>query len=290
MVPSARRGRAMGLWQGGFLIGGITGPVLGGVVTGVSIRLPFFIYAGTLIFAGTTAIVALRATPLADRSAAGATAHTTLRTALGNRAYRAALVANFADAWGALGVRFALVPLFVVDVLHKRSIYTGLGFLIVAAVNGAMLLPAAKYADRVGRRPVLLVGCLGSGVGIALLAAEPNLVGYFLGLAVLGFGSGLLDVAPGAVVGDIVDGRGGPVFAAYTMSADMGSVFGPVVAGAIADTSYAAAFGTTAGILGMAAIFAAVAPETLQPNESPTAEESALSPLPDAGTSPTTAG
>jgi MFS family permease len=282
MVPSARRGRAMGMWQGGFLIGGITGPVLGGVVTGVSIRLPFFIYAGTLFFAGATAVVALRATPLADRADPTATAHTTLRTALGNRAYRAALVANFADAWGALGVRFALVPLFVVDVLHRKAIYTGIGFLVVAAVNGAMLFSAARYADRVGRKPVLVAGCLVSGVGITMLAIEPNLAGYFIGLGLLGLGSGLLDVAPGAIVGDIVDGRGGPVFAAYSMSADLGSVFGPVVAGAIADTSYAAAFGTTAGILGVATVFALAAPETLQVEHAADPAEPEISSPPEA--------
>jgi MFS family permease len=285
MVPATQRGRALGMWQGGFLIGGITGPVLGGVVTGVSIRLPFFIYAGTLFFAGATAVVALRTTPLADRDSAQATATTSLATALRNPAYRAALVANFADSWGAIGVRSALIPLFVGDVLHRKPIFTGIGFLVVSAVNGAMLLPAARYADRVGRKPVLLLGCVVSGLGIGAIAVEPNLGGYFVGLALLGFGSGLLDVAPGAVVGDIVEGRGGPVFAAYSMSSDVGTVFGPVVAGAIADSSYSAAFGTTAAILGAAAVVAATAPETLR-RDAPS--ESAPSPLPEAGTSATT--
>jgi MFS family permease len=160
-------------------------------------------------------------------------------------------------------VRSALIPLFVTDVLHKQPIYTGIGFLVVSAVNGAMLLPAARFADRVGRKPVLLVGCIGSGAGIAVLAVWPGLGGYFLGLALLGFGSGLLDVAPGAIVGDIVEGRGGPVFAAYSMSSDVGSVIGPVVAGRVADASYADAFGMTAAILGVAAVFAAFADETL---------------------------
>jgi MFS family permease len=286
MVPASSRGRALGFWQGGFLLGGITGPVVGGVVTGISIRLPFFLYAGTLIAAGAVAMIALRHTPLAERSDTKTASHTSLRTALRDRAYRAALAANFADAWGAVGVRSALIPLFVGDVLHEPVLWTGLGFLVVSAVNVATLLPAARYADRVGRKPVLLTGCLISATAMATLAAWPEVAGYFVGLALLGLGSGMLDVAPGAVVGDVVEGRGGPVFAAYSMSADIGLVVGPIVAGRIADVSYTDAFALTSVILVLAAVVAARAPETLtraRPSEQAT--EAALSPRLDDGTS-----
>ena len=270
VVPADRRGRAVGLWQGGFLLGGISGPVVGGLVTGISLRLPFFIYAGTLTVAGSVALILLRHTPLADRSAKTATHTITLTTALRRSGYRAALAANFADAWAALGVRSALIPLFVVDVLHRTPEWTGIGFLVVAALNGAMLIPAGRFADSHGRKPVLTAGCFIGAVGIGIVALWPALAGYLLGLALLGIGSGLLDVAPAAIVADVVGvARGGPVYAAYSMSADVGSVVGPVAAGAVADASYADAFGLTAGILGLAAVLALTSGETGVPRSAP---------------------
>ena len=40
--------RSVSIYRSGFLIGGITGPALGGAVLGLSLRAPFFLYAGTL--------------------------------------------------------------------------------------------------------------------------------------------------------------------------------------------------------------------------------------------------
>jgi MFS transporter, DHA1 family, multidrug resistance protein len=262
LVEPTKRARAIGLWSGGFLLGGIAGPGVGGLVTSVSIRLPFFLYAGTLTVAGTVALVALRSTPLADKADAASAARTTLGEALRLPAYRAALTANFADAWAAMGVRAALIPLFVAESLHRDVVWTGVGLWCVAGVNGLVLLPAGRAADRVGRRPILVSGCAIAGSAFVLLALWPTLPGFLVSMAILGFGSGLLDVAPAAIVGDVVEGRGGPVFAAYTMSADVAMVLGPVAAGAIAETSYSGAFGLTAAIMGVAVVAGLVAPET----------------------------
>jgi len=264
LVRPEQRGRATGLWSGGFLLGGIAGPAFGGLVTSASIRAPFFLYAGTLTVAGSIGLYALRHTPLADRSAAGAAAPMQLSTALRLPAYRAALGAQFAD-WTANGVRSSLVPLFVADSLHRTPTWTGIGFLTVAGVNGLVLFPAGRLADNVGRRPVLAGGCALAAVGIGLLALPASLSSYLAAMAVFGLGSGLLDVAPAAVMGDIVHGRGGTVVAAFTMAGDAGAVSGPLIAGRLADlVSYEAAFGATAAVLGAASLLALAAPETLR--------------------------
>jgi MFS family permease len=82
-------------------------------------------------------------------------------------------------------------------------------------------------------------------------------------LAILGLGSGLLDVAPAAMIGDILDGQGGMMIASYQMAGDFGAVAGPVTAGYLVDAaSYGAAFGLAAGVLAVAAVLGLLAPET----------------------------
>jgi len=274
VVQPDQRGRASGLFAGGFLLGGVTGPAFGGLVTSYSIRAPFFLYAGTLAVAGGIGLYALRNTPLAAKAGSGGEMQRTgLLDALRKPAYRAAMAANFADAWAVLGVRSALIPLFVGDVLKVGIVWVGVGFVVVAGVNAAVLLPAGRLADTRGRRPVLMAGCLISAFGVLMLALLPSLPGYLAAMVVFGFGSGLLDVAPAAVVGDVVTGRGGTVVAAYQMSGDAGQVVGPLVAGKLADSlSYGAAFGATAGVLGLAAVLAYAAPET---RPAPAADEPA---------------
>jgi MFS family permease len=255
-VDASHRARSVGLFQGGFLLGGISGPAIGGPLAAWSIRAPFFVYAGTLVVAGSVALFGLRHTPLApkiDKADADQPRRIGLLDALRQRPYRAALLANLADSWAAMGVRNTLVPLFVVESLDRGTGWVGVGFALVALTNAAVLMPAGKIADQRGRRPVMVTGCLLSATAMVLLALAPDVVGYVFAMLVFGVGSGMLDVAPAAVVGDVAGARGargGTVVAAFQMAGDAGSVSGPVVAGWVADAwSYGTAFWVTGGVL-----------------------------------------
>ncbi len=79
-----------------------------------------------------------------------------------NRTYRAAASANLADGFAALGVRGALVLLFVREVLHRSAVWTGIAFLLFAVLNGAALVPggflvdSASYGSAFGLAAVVL--------------------------------------------------------------------------------------------------------------------------------------
>ncbi|MDT4902445.1 MAG: transporter, family, multidrug resistance protein [Pseudonocardiales bacterium] len=263
VTPDHLRGRAQGVWAGAFLIGMIAGPAVGTVAT-FSLRAPFFLYAGTLVIAGVLGLGSLRHSELAARSSVRE-APITLATALRNRAYLAALAASFAGDFALVGARAAIVPQFVTDRLHLGAGWAYAAFLVVSLVSGALLLPLGRIADTRGRRPVIVVGLFVGAAGFVLLPTLPFAVGLIAATVLLGVAGAADSVAPGAVMGDVVAGRGGTVVAVFQMSGDLGAVLGPVVTGWIADgAGYGAAFAVSAAVCALPILVVAAAPETLR--------------------------
>lgn len=267
VTPAELRGRASGLWQAGFLIGGLMGPVVGGFLTDVSTRLPFFVYGAALTVAGLIGMMFLAKATLHDQERGNhpdaTSERTTLREAFRNKAYQAALVCNLGTGWALFGVRSSLVPLFVIEGIKLGAIWIGIGFLVGSAVQTALLLPAGRFVDTVGRRPAMIMGGLLSMAAMLIVTFSTALPTYLLAMALFGVGSAYLGVAPGAVVGDVVRGRSGQLVAAFQMAADLGAIVGPLVAGLLADSlSFGAAFGATAGILVFGPLLALRMPET----------------------------
>nr|WP_231134690.1 MFS transporter [Motilibacter deserti] len=265
VVPDELRGRAAGLYQGGFILGGISGPAFAGPFSAWSLRAPFFFYAATLAVAGGIAVAYLSHANLRERPEGSAPEEdrTGLGEAMRNRAYVTALFSNLATGWVAFGIRSSLIPLFVKEGLDEGTGVASIGFTISAAVQAALLLPGGRLTDQRGRRLTLTLGMALATVSLLLLTFDETVTGFLLAMAFFGAGFGLVSPASGAVVGDVVRGRGGTVVAAYQMAADVGSISGPLVAGWLADeVSYAAAFGMGAVILGLSTVLATTLPET----------------------------
>jgi DHA1 family multidrug resistance protein-like MFS transporter len=274
VTPSHQRGRAQGVFAGGFLLGLIAGPALG-VVAVWSLRAPFFLYAGTLVGAGVIALGALRHSELAARPVPGGV---TLRlaAALHNRAYIATLLTNLADNWAIVGVRSAMVPLFVHEALGLSSIWTYISFFALSAVSGVLLLPFGKRADTAGRRPVMVGGLVLGVISLACVPLVTGAAGLVAAMAVLGASGAALSVASGAMLGDVVGGRGGTVVATYQMAGDVGTVVGPLVAGWLADAhGYGAAFGVAAAVVAAPIGAVLAAPETVQVADAPESRNAA---------------
>ena len=289
-----QRGRASGAFQAGFLFGGVLGPAVGGLVTGISIRAPFVVYGLTLVVAGVIAARQLSREPApADHdeaaSAAGAAgaaggssapaaapgpsaaaaspaAPASLGAALGSSAYRAALMVNLSVGFIVFGLRISLVPIYATEALGMVVGLVGLTFVLATGVQAIALVPAGRRTDTVGRRASLLVGTASMAASMLLLALGTGTVGLFLAMGVSGLAMAFLGAPASAVVGDVTRGTsGGRVVSAYQMVGDLGAILGPLLAGALVDAlGFSWAFGTGLGVALVALVMVTVMPETLR--------------------------
>ena len=237
-VDSDKRGRASSTYQGGFLLGSLAGPAIGGLIVNTNIRAPFFIYAGTLVLAAFTAYFALPK-GLGKPSVTDSKSNSEtmpVAQAMKLRSYWAAMVANLANGFSSFGLRVALIPLFVIEVLNGDPRLASLGFLVAAITQALMLWPAGRVSDLSSRKAAMLVGSFLLIVGLLFIIINESKLIYFVSMALMGAAAAFLTAGPAATIGDIVgERRGGPVVASYQMTNDFGAVVGPLILGALHD-------------------------------------------------------
>lgn len=256
LAPPAIRGRVSALYGATFLLGSIAGPVMGGLLAGFGMRVPFLVYSATLVVAAVLIAVLLEDPRRASEHAvAGGPPVMTVGEAFADPAYRAVVVSGFANGWANFGVRMAMVPLFASMVVSPDPRLAGTVLAAFAIGNAGALPVASRVADTVGRRPLILAGLLLNGAFTAAVGLSGT-VSVLLALSLLaGVGAGLLNPAQQAAVADVIGSErtAGKVLAVFQMIQDVGAILGPVVAGLLADAvGFPAAFLAT-GALVMAA-------------------------------------
>ena len=250
-VDESHLGRAQSLYNGGFLVGAIMGPAFGGVLMGISLRAPFFIYTTTLIIAATIALIRLTPDRLGHKSSKPVVdgEPMRIREALSFPDYRIALALTFLGSWVLFGLRSSLVPLFVTEELGASTSVVGLGFTVAGLANGLILLRAGRITDLRGRRYSLLVGSYFVLLGLIVMTFAFDPLLYIIAMMLMGLGGAFYGSAPAALVGDVIKGRGGRVIAFFQMSGDAGMMVGPIVLGLIKDNaSFQASFLATVAL------------------------------------------
>ena len=150
-------------------------------------------------------------------------------------AFRAALASNFVNGWTVYGVRVALVPLFVVEVLHRPGSWSGIALAAFAAGTGATLLIGGRWADR-PRAAAAHPRRLRDGGGHVAVDG-PDAAGWrswCVASLVSGVGTGLMSPAVNASVTDVIAAHGrevnsGSALAGFQMVGDVGAIIGPIV-------------------------------------------------------------
>ena len=236
LSPAQIRGRCSALYGTAFLLGNIAGPLLGAGLAFLGFRWPFFIYGlGVALAAGVVWWLMPRSAGTGNTKSSLPPMH--LAQAWQDTAFRAALTSSFAHGWVNMGVRVSVIPLFAAAVFANSSAAAGYALAAFAAGNAVVLQFSGRWADTFGRRPMILAGLCGSAVFTWLLGHADSLP-LLIGFSVLtGAAAGFINPAQQATLADIIGSErsGGQVLSSFQMAMDLGSIFGPVVVGALAD-------------------------------------------------------
>ncbi|MDY5584758.1 MAG: MFS transporter [Arcanobacterium sp.] len=259
-APVDARGRASAAYGSGFLLGNIAGPAVGAILAPFGYRLPFLIYAGTLICAALIVTIFIPSDQrgkkvlrldahegkldvrsiTSDSRTIDGTLETAdiirTREAFQNTRFRLVLTSAFAQGWTNMGVRMAVAPLLAATIIGAPTWLAGAMLASFAIGNGASLLTSGKWSDIYVRRRLILIGLSLSGLAtIPMGFAESTWVLILLSL-VGGYGAGLVQPSQQGAVADIIGKRkGGAVVSLFQQSADFGQILGPLVAGLIID-------------------------------------------------------
>lgn len=273
LSPPRARGRISGLYATSFLVGNITGPVLGGVLGRFGMRVPFFVYAVMLVIATVVVGVAMRGgrRRVVDPDVPEQ-APMVVGEALSVTAYRAALVSSFANGFASFGVRVAIVPLFAASSFDQGPAAAGLALASFAVGTASVVSVAGRLSDRLGRRPPILTGLVVAGVSTISLGYCESVLTMVVVSVCAGIGAGILNPAQQASVADVIGSEraGGKVMATFQMASDLGAICGPVLVGKVVDLAgFGTGFALTGSVLLVAGVPWLFARETLERADDP---------------------
>jgi predicted MFS family arabinose efflux permease len=188
---------------------------------------------------------------------------------LTDRTDRRAQARTALSLFAALGAQVGAFAVLVPDLVATRDLTPaalGAALAVMSAASIATLFAAGSFADRHGRRPLLLAGTGGFAVAFALLAGVEARAALWPTLALYGVASGCLDLGANAVGADYE--REHDVRAMVRLHAGFSgaaAVFALVAAAIAATAGHVAAYGAMAG--GYALMAAAVSRAPLPAHE-----------------------
>ncbi|MEZ5079414.1 MAG: MFS transporter [Thermoleophilia bacterium] len=230
------RARGMGMIGAAFGLGFILGPAIGAGLSAIDHSAPFFfaaaLAAANLVFAA----VRLPESRKPGTVAARGSRWDALRRALTSPALAPLIWLSFIATFGFVGMEstFALLG-------DRRFGYgpvaMGVLFVVVglaAAVGQGLLV--GRLVDRFGEYHVMLVGLIGTTVGLTLMSVATNLVVMIPALIILGSTSGLAFATVSALISHgASDSEQGSVLGLAASTGGVARIIGPITAGFVFD-------------------------------------------------------
>ncbi len=235
ITPREYLGRATSVFQTGIVAGASVGPFVGGVLADLGdLRTPFWAQ-GVLSLALIPVVLAV----MKDGDVEVRSVRTSMRLArdlVRNPVFLGVMALGFALFFLRAGARNALLPAYADEVGGLSP--TAIGAVISASslTSVVAMIPTGRLVDRVGRKPVTLVGVVVVVASVMLYAVTSSLWGLLAVSALTGLTVGLASVPLPTMVGDLAPaGTEGIASGVFRMANDAGWIVGPLVLGAMAD-------------------------------------------------------
>ncbi len=192
-------------------------------------------------------------------------------------AFKVLVLASFIDMLGG----FLLMPFFAIYITSRFGVgITEVGFLFAVWAAGAIFggVIGGALADKYGRRAMLLIGLLVSGVGSIFMGLVDDLNIFFILAAILGLMGNLAGPARQAMVVDLLpEEKQAEGFGIFRIAMNLAATGGPILGGFLASQSYMWLFLSDAvSSLITAVIVFVVIPETKPEKPEDKPEESVM--------------
>ena len=266
-----RRGRMMALYQGSFLFGVGLGPLPGGLIAEhYGLAMPFVANAGAALVVGaivwfavpeTRGFASLRDGAPAPAPAFGAQIH----LMMGKVGFLLVCLVGFTHAVVRTGGLFNVVPLVASSTLGLGAGQIGSGLALGSLLGLLATYPAGMVADRWGRKPVIVVAALMTGVSFFGFWVASTFAGFLVACIVWGVAAAVTGAAPSAYAADNAPpGMNAAAMSTYRALTDAGYVVGPIGLGLLGDLAGANAvlIFCAVAISAVALAFARHAPES----------------------------
>jgi len=281
IAPGDRVARVLAFFYGAFGIGVIAGGAIGGLVAAkFGLAAPLFMYSGLALVA-VVFYIPRYMRPLEPGRGESA-AETVASERLGSEAslptkgpvremfrqsgFFTALALNFVYLWMVAAVYNTLLSLFARDVLGITTAGIGALFALAVGVEMAVLFPAGAWADRHGRKIVMVPSLVGLTISLVLMGFATTVPLLTITLLLLAITGGFAGVPPAAMLSDVVpEEQKGRAIGVFRFFGDLGFFLAPLMAGAASKSyGFRTAFILTAIPSALAVMLAMRTPETLK--------------------------
>lgn len=176
-----------------------------------------------------------------------------------------------------LGIIIPILP-FYAESMGATATHLGVLFAVYALMQFLFSPYWGRYSDRVGRRPVLMIGLIGLSISLVLFGLAWELWMLYVARVMGGvLSSAILPTVRAYIADSTTPEQRGQGMGMLGAAAGLGMIFGPVIGSFLGEWDPEIPFYVTAGLGALMAGFAAVfLPESLRPRSQGEAERLAL--------------